>query len=106
MGIDIDGEDEVKCEDIESEDCNRILTEQESEIKPEVVHYTQTNEGEVKMETEYYDFIDDNDFGMMKTEVKDEVKLEMFDNIDDLSTFDTLLQRNVGQKMLCLSKKK
>merc|ERR1719319_2022936 len=95
--IDIDGKDEVKFEDIKSEDCNGIPTEQEAEIKPDMDPYDQTNEGEIKMETEYYDFIDDNDFVMMKTEVKDEVKLEMFDNIDDLSTFDTLLQRNVGQ---------
>merc|ERR1719319_1775356 len=74
---------------MKSEEC----TEMKNELKLEETEKIE----DVKMETEYYDFIDDNDFAEMKSEVKEEVKLEKFDNIDDLSTFDNLLQRNIGQ---------
>merc|ERR1719319_1233219 len=74
---------------MKSEEC----TEMKNELKLEETEKIE----DVKMETEYYDFIDDNDFAEMKSEVKEEVKLEIFDNIDDLSTFDNLLQRNIGQ---------
>merc|ERR1712204_147699 len=55
--------------DMKTEEC----TEMKNELKLEEIE----NIGDVKMETEYYDFIDDNDFAELKSEVKEEVKLEI-----------------------------